>query len=173
MTIPDYLPMLIKGTGNTPLEGGCLVQIANWLHDPELWTDQAICVDRVLAHWAIMINDLLDDDHRRQLSLLAPRLAGTKISDRGVELEVTQQIQAWFLRNPNPLTVDNVRTQRWTQNGLIIDIDHRLVIYPIDQQTAVNWLSALIDEYDRITTRPAVPVLTEAQSRTLCKVMGQ
>jgi len=39
-TIPDFLPMLRHGTGKTPREGGCIMQVCDFL-DRGAWTANA------------------------------------------------------------------------------------------------------------------------------------
>ena len=54
-SVPDYVPMLRAGATKNPQLGGCLVQIANWLADPTIWTDKPAHVHPVLAAWATNI----------------------------------------------------------------------------------------------------------------------
>ncbi len=171
--VPDYVPMLTKGIGSTPKDGGCLVQIANWLQNPELWTDDAICVDRILATWAIKINDLVDEDHRRLLALLAPRLGGTAPTTRGDELSTAIALHEWMRENQPPVCAETQRVDLWYANGCDMQFHTKLVIHPDAQPKAVEWLTGLIDAHDRHTGRDTVPLLTEEQGRILCEVMGQ
>jgi len=77
MTVPDLLPLLRKGTGNTPADGGCLVQLASYLNDGHSWTDATPCVHPVLRSLAIRVNDETSDENRHLLAQLAARLVGT------------------------------------------------------------------------------------------------
>ncbi len=90
MTIPDYLPQLRTGTGATPKDGGCLVQVAGFLYDGESWTDRAACVHPALRSAGILVNDSLSKDGLRRLSLLAARISGsgTFVEDWSVEGKV-------------------------------------------------------------------------------------
>lgn len=155
--VPDYVPMLIKGVSEDPKQGGCVVQIANWLYDPTLWTDEPQCVSYLLAHCAISINDLLDDDHRHQLALLAPRLSGTHLTD-----EVTMSIGEWIDEHPQPYRMGMAKRQiQRTPDGEVWVLGHPEYELTTTQQGAVDWLTALLDEYDRLTGRTTEPLPVE------------
>jgi hypothetical protein len=71
---------LRKGKGKTPADGGCILQVIDWI-DRESWTDKPVCVHPVLARLAIYVNDKLDDKGRQRLLDLTPRLMGTANDD--------------------------------------------------------------------------------------------
>jgi hypothetical protein len=102
--VPEYLPRLRAGNGAAPSEGGCLVQVANWLADHDLWTDRAKHVHPVLARFGIWVNDRVDANTRRELALAACRIAGT-YRDQLTPAQQTE-LNAWaaelFLRAPGP-----------------------------------------------------------------------
>lgn len=170
--VPDYVPMLIKGLSENPQSGGCVVQIANWLYDPTLWTDEPHCVDYVLANAAIIVNDLVDDDHRRQLALLAPRLSGTHVPLAHVAIGAS--LDAWTKTHPEPYKMaPPVREVKRTENGeewVIIPVPG--YVLTVDQQDAVDWLNSLVDEYDRLTGRTSEPLPIEKWDE-LRELMGQ
>lgn len=170
-SVPDYVPILIKGTGSTPRQGGCLVQIANWLSDNKLWTDQPVCVHYCLAEYAITINDLMSDADRPKLALLAPRLTGTAISNYVEAAHVSHRLRLWIANNPMPLRTIKTTRWTWTTNGAVGEVVANLLID--DAEAAVDWLSRLIDRYDLITGRAPVPLLTEDQGRRLRAAMAQ
>jgi pyruvate/2-oxoglutarate dehydrogenase complex dihydrolipoamide acyltransferase (E2) component len=75
------VPWLRSGTGATPAEGGCILQVIDWI-DREGWSDQPRCVHPVLARLAVAANDGLGDHDRQRLLDLVPRLMGTASGDR-------------------------------------------------------------------------------------------
>lgn len=97
MIIPDFMPNIKEGTGDTPADGGCLVQIAGWLNDGHSWTDRTPCVHPVLRDVAIELNDSIEDDNeRRQIMRFAPRLIGTGVpGDYDREMEIGLHIRTW------------------------------------------------------------------------------
>jgi hypothetical protein len=174
--VPDYVPMLIKGKGATPEDGGCLVQIANWLADPTTWTDEAKCVDPSLARLAIYANDIADDEHRRRLALLAPRLAGTKIEGEVAELAVENQLKGyvWGHRPPEPKFHHGIKWSIPTKDQQTVlgklNLDNLVIL---DQDGLCDWLEGVIDEYDRITGRNAPELLTQQEWEQIKELVGQ
>lgn len=79
--VPDYLPALRRGAGNSPADGGCLVQVASRLADGRSWTDRADCVHPLLREVAILVNDRMPDADRDRLYPLAAELVGTAEPD--------------------------------------------------------------------------------------------
>jgi hypothetical protein len=79
-TAEPTVPWLRSGTGETPADGGCILQVIDWVDRLE-WTDSPPCVHPVLAALAIRANDNMDDRARQQLLGLAPRLMGTASYD--------------------------------------------------------------------------------------------
>ena len=77
IVIPDSLPPLIRGLGQSPAVGGCLMQVTNYLARG-IWSDgPARNVDPVLQRAAILTNDAVCDRHRRELWRFVPRLMST------------------------------------------------------------------------------------------------
>lgn len=170
--VPEYVPMLVRGVTSTPRDGGCLVQIANWLADPQSWTDEPLCVEPILAECAIRINDAVDDEARHSLALLAPRLAGTVITDPDTALDVMIRLAQWVKAHPIPVTVvSGGNTEHWVGESLHIQLLTPTLV--ADGPTAHQWLVDLIDHYDEITnvnTTPRVPVQRWLELKEL---MGQ
>lgn len=76
-TIPDYIPELTHGAGETAKTGGCLMQIVSWFADGE-WDDSPNCVWSPLRSWGIRMNDAIHEPAvRRQLWTAVPRLMST------------------------------------------------------------------------------------------------
>ena len=81
------VPWLRSGTGATPAEGGCILQVIDWI-DRHSWTDRPVCVHRVLAKLAILANDTLPDGERQKLLDLAPRLMRTASDDKKLSVQL-------------------------------------------------------------------------------------
>jgi len=80
LTLPE-IPWLRSGAGKTPGDGGCIMQIIDWINRNE-WTDEPPCVHPVFRRVAIRLNDSLGDDERQKLLDLAPRMMNTANSDK-------------------------------------------------------------------------------------------
>ena len=95
MHVPDFMPRLRSGAGETPKDGGCLIQVAGYLNDGVSWTDATPCVHPALRRAGILVNDGVDDEYRQRLLLLAPRLIGTggtgdPVEDRRIAVELAR-----------------------------------------------------------------------------------
>lgn len=93
--IPDFIPNLTSGAGDTPADGGCLIQVASWLNDGHSWTDQTPCVHFLLRDAAIDLNDDLPDEVRQQIMKFAPRLIGTGMDSEDDENAVAEHLVHW------------------------------------------------------------------------------
>ena len=97
--VPAGLPMLRKGVGDTPADGGCLVQIASYLHDGRSWSDETPCVHPVLRRLAIYVNDAVSDEVRSLLAPLAADLVGTGPGPTGLDGKVLNvRLAVWAAR---------------------------------------------------------------------------
>jgi hypothetical protein len=85
MTSIESVPFLRSGVGSTPKDGGCILQVIDWL-DHQGWSDQPECVHPVLRKLAIYVNDQLPDGERQKLLDLTGRLMGTNTG--GQEMSV-------------------------------------------------------------------------------------
>lgn len=194
--VPDYVPMLIKGVSSDPKNGGCVVQIANWLERPDVWSDDPICVNDVLAEKAIWINDAVDDEHRRQVALLAPRLSGTRIphicptdavrlpslSARNVlgaeecsACLTAEALYVWMGTNRAPFVfVPGAKpdTTKYKAGDLVWHLTPPRLQFTGTQQDAIDWLTAFIDEYDRVTGRTSEPLPVE-KWQEIRELLGQ
>lgn len=172
--VPDYVPMLIKGKGATPKDGGCLVQIANWLEDSDTWTDEPLCVHPVIAYWAVYANDMADNEHRHRLALLAPRLAGTKIADPVVEDTITLLLRRYVEDNPLPkIRVAGGLVWKKKGDGVaegVIDVN---TIVAADQDQLYPWLEGILDYYDFLTGRNSRELLSEQEWLEIKELVGQ
>ena len=92
------VPWLRSGTGSTPVDGGCIMQVIDWI-DRNKWSDSPPCVHPVLRALAIRANDTLGDGERQRLLDLAPRLMGTASDDRVLAV----RLAAWCARQVLPV----------------------------------------------------------------------
>ena len=162
--VPDYVPMLQSGASATPKQGGCLVQIANWLADPTTWTDNPIHVHPVIAWWAIHVNDMVctagSDENRRALALLAPRLIGTGIGTICRERFREPELKQWMDEHPLP-----IRPAYQFQGFAFVRNQ--------DMQPLIQWLSDLLDEFDRVKGRTPTPELRKERWDEVRELVGQ
>jgi hypothetical protein len=101
------MPNLIHGAGDTPAEGGCIMQAIAWLDSHgEKWSDAPDCVHPVLRKVAIWVNDSVDTLHRRQLWPLVPRLMGTVSGDRRTDVRTGVALAVWSAERMLPLITD-------------------------------------------------------------------
>ncbi len=82
--VPAGLPLLQQGAGESPEDGGCLIQVASYLHDGQSWTDSTPCVHPILRSAAIRVNDYVSDAYRPLLAPLAADLVGTGPGPEGL-----------------------------------------------------------------------------------------
>ena len=83
MSGTEQVPWLRSGVGETPADGGCIMQVIDWIHREE-WTDAPPCVHPVIRHFAITVNDRSDDAERQRLLDLAPRMMNTAGGDEAL-----------------------------------------------------------------------------------------
>lgn len=77
METVNPVPWLRAGEGATPAEGGCIMQVIDWIHRGG-WSDHPECVNPTIRELAICANDALNDHDRQELLNLAPRIMGTR-----------------------------------------------------------------------------------------------
>jgi hypothetical protein len=125
---PVPMPDLIRGTGEEPRGGGCIMQAAAWLGSDGAWCDMPPCVNRVLRQVAIRVNDTLGDRDRQELWGLLPWLVGTgPTGDRAADNRVNVALAAWAAERVLPLIKDPARNKTaaehvgraraWLDNG--------------------------------------------------------
>lgn len=93
LVVPDGLPLLIDGEGDSPADGGCLMQFVSYIAD-ESWTTSPWQVHRMLASVAIYCNDSSSDAGRPLLAQLAPDLIGTEYTSDTLENALTAWVSA-------------------------------------------------------------------------------
>ena len=98
------VPWLRSGKGATPGDGGCIMQVIDWINRCE-WTDSPPCVNPAFRSVAISLNDSLDDQGRQRLLSLAPRLMNTNpsegnhtVSDESCDRTVTVRLAVFAAR---------------------------------------------------------------------------
>jgi len=99
------VPWLRSGTGRTPAEGGCILQVIDWI-DRNQWTDHPVCVHPAIAKVAIRANDTLPDGERQKLLDLAPRIMGTAGGDNRLSVQLAvfcarHVLHIWEDKHPN------------------------------------------------------------------------
>ena len=163
-------PVLRMGTGVTPYEGGCVMQAASFLWDGSSWNDDPSCVNPILRDAAIRVNDLLDVDERQRLWPLVPRLMGT------VTVEWPSDNLAVAEGLMKAVRPDFYRAYAWGESPGVVAtgvactlVRHAASLVPEGQ--LVDWLVALLDEYDRITGRTAPWPVSEQRWAKLGEVM--
>jgi hypothetical protein len=103
-SIPDNLPRLIHGAGDTPEDGACAMQAVAWLSSAgKEWTDSPSCTHPVFRRLVVHINDAAADTTRQLLWPLLPRLIGTRDPDPGARNRVSVALAAWSAEQVHPL----------------------------------------------------------------------
>jgi hypothetical protein len=188
--VPEGLPSLasgkhVKGTGKA-----CVMELMSVLAG-EQWSDSPRCVHPVLRSASIVVNDHLPDEHRNLLIPMIVRLFGTGDIEYRNQAENAlarqmlreQGVRAWF--NNEPLSRHNVwhdlpivafrqrfgARSRYSMAGckcqacametyLVTKSDFTSLNAA---ESAVAWLSDLIDVYDRSTGRTQGSEVTPKQ----------
>lgn len=206
------VPWLRHGVGLSPADGGCVLQIIDWI-DRTGWTDDPKCVDPVIARLAVQANDALDDEHRQDMLDLVPRIMGTRTVDTVVRFprisfQLALFLTRWSLSRETQCSVRTLlmdKIEEWTieptqaledvihaygptcnrhnlkelaqainvaparrnvndralRAMLMASASHSLnqLLYcrPIPVENEYTVLVKTLDEFDRITERPAQP----------------
>ena len=87
MTNIESVPFLRRGVGSTPAEGGCIMQVVDWI-DSQGWSDRPNCVHPVLQKLAVYANDALPVGERQKLLDLTGRLMGTNTGDKEMSVRL-------------------------------------------------------------------------------------
>ena len=169
----EPIPYLRSGTGTTPRDGGCVMQIVDWI-SRHAWTDQPPCVHPVLRVLAIKANDTLDDTRRQQLLDLVPRLMHTATEDRrvtvGLACHVARAVlpiyEARYPADPRPRQAIDA-AERGDTGAAARAAD---AAWAAAADTPMALLLSTLDAYDRLTGR--VPPTTQPDYTAVCAVMG-
>ncbi len=114
----NKVPWLRSGTGATPADGGCVMQIVDWISTGG-WTDNPSCVHPVICHFAIAVNDRLDDGGRQRLLDLVPRMMDTAVAPDDEAL--TRRLLGYLARQVYPLYDDWKRRASYDDKGAVLD----------------------------------------------------
>lgn len=181
------IPWLRQGYGNAPANGGCIMQVIDWISTGG-FSDRPSCVNPALQVIAIKTNDLSSDEDRQKLLDLAPRLMGT--SEGGPE--VHRALAEWAVSKARHasearLSYDHPLVETATKwmtaaraetNSRIITFDYEcsaisyatVAFYAVGGD-AIDFLCEALDEYDRLTGRTEKVEITPEQWAGVCEVM--
>lgn len=166
-TIPDGLPTLSAGAHKPGSGKACVMEYVSLLAGEE-WTDTPKCTNPVLARAAQRVNDALDDSERHRLVPLIGRLFGTDapIGEGGNLLLQMMALASpvrtnygWMDTSITATNVDGVRKYALTNSS------GRM--HAVEPDRGIAFLSALIDEYDRLAGRTTHRTVTPDDLRTL------
>src|SRR6185503_3022510 len=87
VTAPDLIPVLSRGKHRNPRRGACFMEMASFLAG-ERWSDHPACTHPLLAHLAILVNDIVTDEGRTRLIPLVPSVIGLSSDDVRVDATV-------------------------------------------------------------------------------------
>jgi hypothetical protein len=169
VNIPDFMPELRHGTGKTPKDGGCLVQIASWIGKGR-WTDQwpDSGVENMLSQIAITTNDGMSDNQRQRLTVFAARLANT--SDWMERLSRDEQIdvQRRMAARSSVFCGCSMCDTGTLGAGTIAQIRKH------HADLSINRLGRMIDAFDEAVGRTEADVVEPTQEvwRELADLMG-
>ena len=157
----DSVPFLRSGTGSTPSEGGCVLQVADWIHRRE-WTDSPPCVHPVLRSFAITVNDRLPDDERQKLLDLIPRLLNTNTGDE----VLTRKLLGYLARQVYPVYAEWARKAGYDDEGAVLACIEAAergeaakaagAARAAEAAGLLPMLTGLLDHYDELTGRTEV-----------------
>ena len=185
----NTVPWLRTGTGATPQDGGCILQVIDWI-DRNEWTDHPPCVHPVIQRLAISANDSLDDTGRQKLLDLVPRMMNTASGDKRLSVQlavfcaerVLPIFEARYADDDRPRKAIEAACE-WLRTGKkpADDAAAAYAVYAADAAAAaaaaayaagnarLDLLVAVLDEYDRLTGRTEAEELDFAP---VCKVMA-
>lgn len=132
MTAPEFMPVLKAGKHRYPFQGACVMEYVSILAG-EPFDDRPNCTLWLLGEWARDVNDSLSDTERQALLPLIPRLIGTSRPDYNEERDIGIALMSWA-NTYYPLG----------STGFGWDPSPRYT---------VEFLTAALDEYDRLTGR--------------------
>ena len=183
------VPFLRKGIGHTPKQGGCIMQVVDWMNRHE-WTDRPPCVHPFIRDVALMANDFLDNKDRQSLLSLASTLSDTRSDDISVDIDLCRfadiyasdnHLGSYYCRSN--VVKCKIREMLELQDALCdpryIRAKGLDVIEHVCQTIALDiggggmfaFLVAILDEYDRLTGRN-VDELEEIDWASVCEVMA-
>lgn len=150
MNIPESMPTL-SAQGHAPNSGkACVMEYVSLLAGEE-WSDTPKCTHRALALAAQCVNDSLDDDERHRLVPLIGRLFGTN---------ATVDFKPWLIAFQH---VGAVGAQRFPAHLDASSSDRQWASWFGEfSSDGPGFLSAMLDEYDRLSGRTEHRELTDS-----------
>jgi len=132
------VPHLIQGAGRTPKDGGCIMQVVDWVARNG-WTDSPPCVHPTLRALAIAVNDSVMDEQRQRLLDMIPRLINTNLP---------------LVEGASVLHALN---DRWADEmqQLVSDFPNaNSANWPVRSERLLMAFEGILDLYDELTGRP-------------------
>lgn len=175
MDVPDFMPVLSAGTHENPSEGACVMEMVSFLAG-EPFSDAPLCTDPTLAAYARAINDSLTDEERPLLVPLIGRLLGTNEGNGiiifgrafGDVVDFRPAIRKFLLAAGADTLACIIESGSIAGPYLY---SHAVSMRLELGEHRVALLSALIDEYDRVTGRTQHRQLTDADYRGLAALI--
>lgn len=178
MTIPDFMPVLSKGSHENPRDGACVMEYVSILAG-EKFSDMPKCTHSVLADVSQMVNDQLQNHNRHKLVPLISRLFGTSSDDYYEYKIVGDFLRNWLRAQGSIEAKVNELHAQWRREGRPASwIDSRgaawLTLQWNDAVDAllIKYLTGLLDEYDRVTGRTTHREVTKDELRSLTEAVG-
>lgn len=175
LNIPEFMPILSRGGHTSPAEGACIMEYASFLNG-EAWTDAPSCTDHLLADAARYINDELDDEDRQRLLPLLPRLMGTAASsDRATQaiLDAAAKFVEHLSGHEEHFVSSCAEAaQDRAAHGSTAAVSEAHIATSGAGMDLVEFLSTLIDAYDKATGRTAPATVTEDDLRRCAELTG-
>lgn len=112
------VPWLRQGAGHTPADGGCVMQVIDWI-SRNGWSDRPTCVNPLIRVHSIWANDGMEDESRQRLLLLVPRLMNTAVDDPMLNLRLSFFLnqmttnwvrEDWVRVSPSQMVLDAVKS---------------------------------------------------------------
>lgn len=172
LNIPELMPVLSRGGHSSPAEGACIMEYASFLNG-EAWTDAPSCTHPLLATVARLVNDALDDSERQRLLPLLPRLMGT--TDPGHWQEIREAgvgYVAHLIGNETPGVTETAEYSALPHISAEAAVWEALIAVQLSGGDPVDYLSTLIDAYDKATGRTAPATVTEDDLRRCAELTG-
>lgn len=162
MTAPDFMPILAWGGHETPESGACAMEYASVLAG-EPFSDHPTCTLELLAQAMRNANDDMEDEDRQKLLPLIPRVIDTNPYTWQAQNRVTEGLIDW-MRRTYPVWAGQADQMGYDPAHSAVLIFDSLFYDPEGTSdgddgadAGIAFLTALIDEYDRLTGTVAAP----------------
>jgi hypothetical protein len=174
------VPWLRSGTGKRPTDGGCILQVVDWISTGG-WTGRPKCVHPVLRVLAIRANDSLPDAGRQKLLDLTPRLMGTAPGDPALAVKLLRPARDLSLPIYESAYPGDARPRKawevafaWAECPCEAHAAAARATraYAADNAASYQLLLDTLDEYDRLTGRTEVTPVAAQTYAAVCEVMA-